>query len=158
MNSTKRRKAKATTFVHLRRLFTMRKCQACVRDHLDCIVSRDHDKCATCYRNNKRCDLSANWGEHSKFAQKEEELSQKIAEAEARSARLRRERKEIRRKLKALGDTEEQNIAEIEEDERQQADFDAVMNGHVPDSVVSSLDEFFAPAAAVVGESSGGSQ
>jgi len=164
MNSTERRKAKVEHFPR-RRLFAMRKCKACVRDNLSCVVSKDHGKCGACYTTNKRCDLSANWAEWGRFVSKEDKLSEQIAEAswkaaeaEAHLARLRRERKEVRRKLRVLGDTEDQNIAEIEEDERQQAEFDAVLNDPVTESVAASLDEFFAQTTEVTSGSSGASQ
>ena len=87
--------------------------------------SSDSNLCSEYYwRNLYSCDLAPPLKErerlYDQLERKESERAAalaKAAEAEAKAARLRKETKLIRRRLKELGDRESQNILELEADE-----------------------------------------
>jgi len=128
------------------------------------VVSKGQEKCLRCFHRGRRCDLAGNWDVWDKLREKDEVLSDKIAdvsaEMTARIARLRRERKEIRRKMKEIGDTEALNIEQLEDDERQQAEIDTLLNSPLSPLAagVPSLDDFLFQTSEVTAGSSGGSQ
>jgi hypothetical protein len=106
----------------------MRKCSHCLADGVECTVSRLHESCGNCVRLTRKCELASPWAEVDKLQQEDERLSEKIVEAEAKAARLRKQRRVTRRKLKMLGDREYKNILEMETDEAVSAAVTGVFN------------------------------
>jgi hypothetical protein len=80
------------------------------------ILSTISDKCEQCYRFGRSCDLASPVAEIDRLAAQEEKLRQEVLETEAKAIRLKRKLKLARRRLRALGDQESLNIAELERD------------------------------------------
>jgi hypothetical protein len=97
----------------------MRPCGRCSSEGVLCVVSDISDSCERCHRFKRQCDLAPPSAEIAKISKKANELDEQILEAEARSLRLRKQRRLLTKKLRELGDRETQNIAELEKDEEE---------------------------------------
>ena len=75
------------------------------------------DACVECFKFNRRCSLAPNDSEIQKQFVTKEKLDNKIKETEAKTARFRRQRRLVLKRLRDLGDRESQNILELEADE-----------------------------------------
>ena len=103
----------------LRRV-VMRTCGACLAAHVkpeDCVKTKGSVRCTECDKTNRRCDLAPPGREYEKAQDVVEKLDEDIWEVRTKLARLERQRKFHLRKLKEMGDTEAQNILELEADE-----------------------------------------
>lgn len=98
-------------------VIVMRSCSHCVRASALCVLSPSSEKCEQCYRFNRPCDLASPWTEVDRLLKQSEQLQAKALEAEAKAHRLRKQRRAILKKVRALGDQEEKNIEEMEADE-----------------------------------------
>jgi hypothetical protein len=118
---------------------TMRPCTCCLSEKVSCVMSASSDSCERCYRFNRYCDLSPPSAEIAKLSREDEKLGEQIFEAEAKSVRLRKQRRLIRKKLRDLGDREAQNISELEKDEAQEGvDANTVATSEPPGANSSS--------------------
>src|SRR5450755_1870996 len=102
----------------------MRPCAECVRRDLFCIVHESSELCEQCERFDRVCDLASPVTAIEKLARQENDilsqisLAHKVArEAEAKVARLRKQRRLLFKKMKDLGDRKAQNIFELEMEE-----------------------------------------
>jgi hypothetical protein len=95
----------------------MRACSYCVSRSALCVLSPGSEHCEQCVRSNRRCELAAPVVEMERLADRDEKLSKEVLELEAKALRLRRERRKVRQKMRALGAREEQNILDLEADE-----------------------------------------
>ena len=98
-------------------VFAMRSCAHCVSSNSLCILSDISEKCEQCHRFNRPCDLAAPWAEVDRLLERRDKLREERLAAEAKAIRLRKQERQILKKVRALGSREEQNIQEMEEDE-----------------------------------------
>jgi hypothetical protein len=98
-------------------VLAMRPCSHCVSSASLCVVSNTSEKCEQCHRFGRPCDLASPWVEFDRLQKQSEDLQAKAIEAEAKAHRLRKQRRVLLKKMKALGDREEKNIEEMEADE-----------------------------------------
>jgi hypothetical protein len=96
---------------------TMRPCDFCTSRGVLCIVSDESEHCAQCLRSNRQCELAPPYRELERLDKVEERLMKEIAEADAKSLRLRKQRRLVQKKRQALSAREDQNIRELEIDE-----------------------------------------
>ncbi len=94
----------------------MRKCIQCEKHKVACVVSEISESCEQCYRFHRSCDLSAPFKEIDKAMKQVEELSDQIAASEAKSSRLRKQKRLLLKRLKEMGAREEKNVEELEAD------------------------------------------
>jgi hypothetical protein len=81
-------------------------CSNCVRRNQTCISSPDSQRCAACVRRGAKCDQNgpslSDWKavdkEEERLEREEEETAQRIAEGVAKLARLRRQKKFLKRR------------------------------------------------------------
>jgi hypothetical protein len=111
--STVRRSRKADSLLRASFL-AMRPCSSCVSRGLTCSVTDASDSCVECYRSHRRCELASPIAEVKRLASQKAKLEEQILEAEAKALRLRRQKRAIQKKMRSLGDREEQNIQELE--------------------------------------------
>ena len=95
----------------------IRPCAACIRARHPCIISSQSERCEQCVRFNRRCDLAPPWDEVAALLSKKDNLDEQIFEAEAKALRLRRQKRLIQKRLRALGEQEMKNIEELEAEE-----------------------------------------
>jgi hypothetical protein len=95
-------------------VISMRPCAYCLRSSLLCVLSPYSEKCEQCYRFNRPCDLATSWFEVNRLLEKRDKLREKRLAAEAKAIRLRKQERQLLKKIRALGDKEEQNLAELE--------------------------------------------
>src|SRR5450755_4795063 len=122
-SSVHRRHRLANTIFSLGRP-AMRPCVECARRDLFCIIHESSELCEQCERFDRVCNLVSPVTAIEKLARQENDilsqisLAHKVArEAEAKVARLRRQRRLLLKKMKDLGDREAQNIFELEVEE-----------------------------------------
>ena len=89
---------------------------------IKCVVTKESDRCVRCNEKNQKCDLAPPGKEYEKAQGRVDSLTDEILLAEAKVARLRKQRRQELRKLKEMGDQESRNILELEEDERIEAE------------------------------------
>jgi hypothetical protein len=95
----------------------MRSCSSCLRANALCVVSPSSPKCEQCVRHNRQCELASPVDQLDKLSEQENKLLDQITESEARTRRLRKQRRLLLKKMRDLGDREAQNIFELEVDE-----------------------------------------
>jgi hypothetical protein len=95
----------------------MRPCSACTKANVDCVLSSLDERCEQCYRNRRSCELASPWAEFDRIHQQKEKIREQRLEAERKAIRLRKQERLLQKRLKALGDREEQNILDLEADE-----------------------------------------
>jgi hypothetical protein len=95
----------------------MRPCSSCVSFWVACILSSVDERCEQCCRFNRSCELAAPWKEAERILKKKEDVERQIIEAEAKALRLRKQKRQLQKKLRELGDREERNIQDLELDE-----------------------------------------
>lgn len=96
----------------------MRPCNACSSLGLACRITRQQLECEGCFRGNRKCDLAPDYQGMDKAVKEAEKLEDEILETRLKLARLEKQRKYWRRRLRDLGDQESRNILEVEEDEK----------------------------------------
>jgi hypothetical protein len=111
--STVRRSRKADSLQRVSSL-AIRPCSFCVSRGLICSVTDAFDFCVECYRSHRRCELASPMAEVKRLASQKAKLEEQILEAEAKALRLRPQKRVIQKKMRSLGDREEQNIQELE--------------------------------------------
>ena len=116
LSSTLRRRAAADTLFSTG-LIAMRACAPCVRASCLCVVSPADQRCEQCVRHGRLCDLAAPLAEIERLSVQENKLLEEIAASDAKTRRLRKQRKQLLKRMRSLGDREAQNIAELEIDE-----------------------------------------
>jgi hypothetical protein len=102
----------------------MRPCAECVRRDLFCIVHESSELCEQCKRFGRVCNLASPVTAIEKLARQENDILSQISlahkvtrEAEAKVARLRKQRRLLLKKIKDFGDREAQNIFELKVEE-----------------------------------------
>jgi hypothetical protein len=111
-NSTFRRHRNANKLLATGAI-SMRPCAHYLRSSLLCILSPHSEKCEQCYRFNRPCDLASSWSEVNRLLEKRDKLRKKRLAAEAKAIRLRKQERQLLKRVRALGDREEQNLAEL---------------------------------------------
>jgi hypothetical protein len=107
--STQRRYEKADRILATN-IFVIRPYSYYVSSYTDCILSDLSAKCEQYYRFNRPYDLTSPWGEVKRLANKEEKLRSEARALEAKVFRLRKQARALRKKMRELGDREDQNI------------------------------------------------
>ena len=115
--STQRRQARADLLL-LTGTLVMRPCSACVSRGCLCVRSPLDDRCEQCVRSLRSCDLASPAAECARLVKESERLQDEALRAEAKAARLRRQRRALLKRLQDLDAREKANIEELEEDER----------------------------------------
>jgi hypothetical protein len=95
----------------------MRPYSACVSRDLTCLVTPELEHCIECYRSYRRCELASPIAEVDRLSEKEEKLRSERLALEVKVLRLRKQERMLRKKMRELGDREEQNILDLEMDE-----------------------------------------
>jgi hypothetical protein len=102
----------------------MRACSYCSRKKKFYIISSESESYSEYYRFKRRCSLAPNNSELDKQLKIKEKLDKKIVEAmrvaikaEAKTIRLRKQRRLAIKRLRKLGDREALNIKELENNE-----------------------------------------
>jgi hypothetical protein len=100
-------------------ILTMRPCAHYIASDppILCVVSPLSEKCAQYHHLNRPYDLASPWDEFDRLQKQSDQLQAAALEAEAKAHRLRKQRRTLLKKLKALEDREERNIEEMEVDE-----------------------------------------
>ena len=80
-------------------------------------MSSDSEHCSTCVRAGRSCELAPPYQEMERLDKVEDKLAQEMMEAEAKLLRLRKQRRLLQKKRRALGARELQNVEELEIDE-----------------------------------------
>src|SRR5450432_2411206 len=95
----------------------MRPCFSCVSRGLLCSVSEASDHCVEYYRTHRRYELASPMAEVERLALKAEKLREQRLEAERKAIRLRTQERALYKKMRELGDRENQNILDLEAEE-----------------------------------------
>lgn len=99
-------------------LAVMRPCSHCVSFGLLCVMSDDSEHCAECVRTHRWCELAPpSSSEWERLHSQEQKLAEEALAAEAKTIRLRKQRRLIQKKLRDMGDREMKNILDLEMDE-----------------------------------------
>jgi hypothetical protein len=122
-SSTFRRHQKADQILETG-LLVMRPCAYCVASSSLCVLSEMSEKYEQCYRFNRPCDLASPWAEVYRLLKQSDDLKEKVLEAEAKALRLRKQRRVILKKVRALGAREESNIKGLKMDKAASAAFE----------------------------------
>jgi hypothetical protein len=88
----------------------MRLCAHCVASSSLCVLLEVFEKCEQCHRFNRPCNLASPWAEVHRLLKQSDDLKEKMLKAEAKALRLRKQRRVILKKVRALGAREESNI------------------------------------------------
>jgi hypothetical protein len=88
-------------------VISMRPCAHCLRSSLLYVLSSHSEKCEQCYRFNRPCDLATPWSEIDRLLEKRDKLRVERLAAEAKAIRLRKQERQLLKKVRALGDREE---------------------------------------------------
>jgi hypothetical protein len=103
-----------------------------------------------CYRHHRCCSLAPNEKEIDKQFAIKEKLDEEIMETEAKTIRLRKQRRLAIKRLRELGDREALNIAELEADERRaealEEEIDAILSSPNPSSLEASASSGVDPS------------
>jgi TolA-binding protein len=111
------RRHKRANFLLLVSVLAMRPCSSCTSFGVPCAVSPLDERCEQCVRHNRHCELASPWVKAERVLKKKEDLDRQILESEAKTLRLRKQKRLLQKKLRELGDREEQNIQDLERDE-----------------------------------------
>jgi hypothetical protein len=95
----------------------MRACSSCLSRNTLCVVSPSSSRCEQCVRHNRQCELDSPVDQLDKLSTQENKLLDLISESEAKTRRLRKQRRLLLKKMRDLGDREAQNIFELEVEE-----------------------------------------
>src|SRR5450432_156415 len=95
----------------------MRPYSACVSRGLICSVTSKLEYYVKCYRSHRRYELASPIAEVDRLGEKEEKLRSERLALEAKVLRLRKQERMLRKKMRELGNREEQNILDLEMDE-----------------------------------------
>jgi hypothetical protein len=115
-NSTSRRHKRADRIL-CSGVLTIRPCASCVSHGTLCVLSSIDERCEQCYRSQRSCELASPWPEFDRLYKEKEKIRQQRLEAELKAVRLRKQERALQKRLKALGDREEQNILDLEMNE-----------------------------------------
>ena len=131
----------------------MRSCIECSRRGLTCMVHPSSQACEQCTRFSRGCDLSSPVPLIEKLSRQEGEILSEISqahktarEAEAKVARLRKQRRLLLKRMKELGDREAQNIFELECDEMVSGTGEGVVSSGALNSPSPRSSSFLDPA------------
>ena len=81
-------------------------------------MSAASEHCEQCIRKHRHCELAPPAdGEFERLAAQERRLAEEALASEAKTIRLRKQRRLIQKKLRDLGDKEMQNILDLETEE-----------------------------------------
>jgi hypothetical protein len=102
----------------------MRPCAYCMASSSLYVLSEVSEKCEQCHRFNRPYDLTSLWAEVYRLLKQSDDLKEKVLEAEVKALRLRKQRRVILKKVRALGAREENNIEGLEMNEAAFAAFE----------------------------------
>jgi hypothetical protein len=103
----------------------MRSYAYCVASSSLCVLSEVSEKCEQCHRFNRPCDLASFWAEVYRLLKQSDDLKEKVLEVEVKALRLRKQRRVILKKVRALGAREKSNIEGLKMDEAAFAAFES---------------------------------
>jgi hypothetical protein len=121
-------------------IFTMRPCSSYMSFGVLCVLSPVDERCEQCYRNQRPCELAPPWTEFAQLQKEKEKVQQQRLESELKTVRLRKQKRSLLKRIKALSDKEELNILDLEVDE---AAAEAVVQkaaNNPPTAVVSLIE------------------
>jgi hypothetical protein len=102
----------------------MRPCSFCTSRGALCVMSDDSEHCEQCVRSNRCCELAPPYVEMERLQRQQKDFFAKATQAKteaaaalARANRYSKQRRLALRRLKELGQREDQNILELEIDE-----------------------------------------
>jgi hypothetical protein len=95
----------------------MRPCASYVSHGTLCVLSSIDERCEQYYRSQRSYELASPWSKFDKLYKEKEKVRQQRLEAELKAVRLRKQERALQKRLKALGDREEQNILDLEMNE-----------------------------------------
>jgi type I site-specific restriction endonuclease len=96
----------------------MRPCASYTAQGCPYVLSPLDDRCEQYIRMLRVCDLASPHAEYQRLATESARLQDEALRAEAKAARLRRQRRALLKRLHALDAREKVNIEELEADER----------------------------------------
>jgi hypothetical protein len=108
-SSTHRRHCKADQILETG-LLVMRPYAHCVSSSVLCILSETSEKCEQCHRFNRPCDLASPWGEVNRLLEKRDKLREEALAAEAKAIRLRKQARQLLKKVRELSSVKDRNI------------------------------------------------
>jgi hypothetical protein len=114
--NTQRRYEKADRIL-VTSIFIIRPCSYYISAYTDYILSDLSAKYEQYYRFNRFYNLAPPWGEVERLINKKEKLRSEARVLEAKIFRLRKQARALRKKMRELGDQENQNILDLEEEE-----------------------------------------
>ena len=115
--STQRRHNRADTLLRTG-ILAMRPCASCVLPLAWlCILSTVDERCEQCFRHNRPASWPPRTSEVERLLRKKEEFEEQILALEAKTLRVRKQKRLLQKKLRELRDREEQNIQDLELDE-----------------------------------------
>ena len=112
LSSTLCRRAAADTLFSTG-LIAMRVCAPYIRAFCLCVVSPADQRYEQYMRHNRLCDLAAPLAEIERLSVQKNKLLKKIAASDTKTRRLRKQRKQLLKRMRSLNDREAQNIAEL---------------------------------------------
>jgi hypothetical protein len=121
-SSTFRRHQKADQILKTG-LLVMRPYAYCVASSSLYVLSEVSEKCEQCHRFNRPYNLASPWAEVYRLLKQSDDLKEKMLEAKAKALRLRKQRRVILKKVRALGAREESNIEGLKINEAASAAF-----------------------------------
>jgi hypothetical protein len=95
----------------------IRPCAYCVFYYILCSVSEASDYYIKYYRTHRRCELVSFIAEVERLIIKAEVLRKQRLEAKRKAIRLRKQERALYKKIRELGDREDQNILNLEAEE-----------------------------------------
>jgi len=114
--STQRRHNRADTLLRTGFL-VMRPCSSCISFGVACVLSPADERCEQCVRFGRQCELASSNEEVERTVKKKEAIEEQILASEAKTLRLRKQKRLLQKKLRELRDREEKNIQDLELDE-----------------------------------------
>jgi uncharacterized protein (DUF3084 family) len=79
-----------------------------------CVLSSIDERYKQCYYSQRSCELTSPWSEFDKLHKEKENIRQQRLKAELKAVRLRKQKRALQKRLKALGNREKQNILDLE--------------------------------------------
>ena len=96
----------------------MRPCQFCLSRSLLCVIAKHSEHCEQCVRHHRLCELAPpSSSELERLSKQERKLFREASEAKAKAIRLSQQRRLLIKRMKEIGQREDQNILELEIDE-----------------------------------------
>jgi hypothetical protein len=114
LSSSTHRRRKLSDRILCEGVITMRPCSSCTSQGVLCVLSHLDERCEQCYRHQRQCDLASPWAEDDRLKKKGKKLREQRLEAETKAARLRKQKRLLLKRRRALWKREGQNIDKLE--------------------------------------------